>query len=167
MEAGGRLGERVGHAVRVVAHAAGRWLRAVRRGAVGAACPDSTPAGCTVTVCRGCCCGTPGKHPDVDHARQLSRLRAGVTTAGRVRVSGCLDLCEDSNVVVVCPSAAGRRTGARAVWLVDILEDQLVTDIVEWVGAGGPGMADPPPRLSGHAVEPPRRSRRALSGGPV
>jgi (2Fe-2S) ferredoxin len=118
-------------------------------------------------VCRGCCCGTPGKHPDVDHAWQLGRLRAAVATTGRLRVSGCLDLCDDSNVVVVCPSAVGRRTGARPVWLVDILDDQLITEIVEWIGAGGPGVADPPPRLGQHAVVPPRRSRRALSGHTV
>ncbi|MCW2506633.1 MAG: hypothetical protein JWO79_4917, partial [Actinomycetia bacterium] len=57
--------------------------------------------GCLVTVCRGCCCGTERKHPGIDH----DGLLAALAEVGAVRVSDCLDVCEDSNVVVVQPSA--------------------------------------------------------------
>ncbi|MFY1632080.1 hypothetical protein ACN27F_02145 [Solwaraspora sp. WMMB335] len=62
-------------------------------------------AGCLVTVCRGCCCGTSRKHPDVDHDGQLRALRA---SGARVRVVDCLNTCERSNVVVVQPVPAAR-----------------------------------------------------------
>ena len=35
-------------------------------------------SGCTVTVCRDCCCGSARQHPAVDHDGQLSRLAAGL-----------------------------------------------------------------------------------------
>lgn len=60
-----------------------------------------------VTVCRDCCCGTvkvPG-----DHAAQTARRRSAVP----VRVSACLDVCEQADAIVVQPSAEGRRAGAR------------------------------------------------------
>lgn len=165
MERTGELGNLARQVVRTVVAAGERLLRAGRREAPATPCAAGPAPGCTVTVCRGCCCGTRGKHPEVDHDRQLGRLRAEVP--GRLRVSGCLDLCDDSNVVVVCPSAVGRRTGARPVWLVDILDDRLVTEIVQWVRAGGPGVADLPAGLGEHAVLPPRQSRRALAGRPA
>ncbi|MFJ9030635.1 hypothetical protein ACIRQP_19335 [Streptomyces sp. NPDC102274] len=49
----------------------------------------ATPPGAarpTVTVCRGCCCGTP-RAPHLDHAAQLADLRtslADVASLGRV-----------------------------------------------------------------------------------
>jgi predicted metal-binding protein len=69
----------------------------------------------TVTVCRGCCCGTRKKHPDVDHRAQLDELRASVKDVARVRTSDCLDDCKRSNVMVVSPSRSGRGDGARPV----------------------------------------------------
>lgn len=112
-----------------------------------------------VTVCRGCCCGTVGKHPEVDHAGQLADLAAGVGQAGRVRVSECLDACERSNVVVVGPSQDGRRAGARPTWLAGVLDHAAVADIVTWVQAGGPGIAAAPDVLELMEFSPSRRAR--------
>jgi (2Fe-2S) ferredoxin len=113
-----------------------------------------------VTVCRGCCCGTVGKHPKVDHDRQLAELAAGVGDAGRVRVSDCLDACERSNVVVVGPSEDGRRAGARPTWLAGVLDHASVADIVSWVRGGGPGIAAAPDVLELMEFSPTRRARR-------
>ncbi|MHA6793108.1 hypothetical protein ACVGVM_06225 [Pseudonocardia bannensis] len=119
-------------------------------------------AGCTVTVCRGCCCGTERKHPGVDHAAQVERLTAGVGETGRVRLSDCLDACTDSNVVVVAPSAQGRLTGARPVWLAGVLTAATTDEVVEWVRSGGPGVADPPGLLDLSVFTPSRRVRQAV-----
>ncbi|HEV7755239.1 MAG TPA: (2Fe-2S) ferredoxin domain-containing protein [Mycobacteriales bacterium] len=137
-------------------------LDLLRRFGLRSAPPPAPAAGCTVTVCRGCCCGTPAKHPGADHAGQLARLRAAVAGEGRLRQSGCLDLCERSNVVVVGPSATGRRNGGRTVWFVEVLDDRLVTAIADWIRAGGPGVAVPPARLTEHLYVPSRRIRHAV-----
>jgi hypothetical protein len=118
-----------------------------------------------VTVCRGCCCGTAGKHPDTNHDAQLAELRAGVGDAGLVRVSDCLDSCEHSNVVVVGPSAAGRRAGARPTWLLGVLDRKTTADIVTWVRGGGPGIAEPPAVLDLLVFTPARRASRLLRPG--
>ncbi|BCL12465.1 (2Fe-2S) ferredoxin domain-containing protein [Micromonospora sagamiensis] len=117
---------------------------------------------CTVTVCRGCCCGT-GKIPGVDHAGQLSQLRKTLAGAAQVRVSDCLDTCEYANVIVVQPSAAGRRAGGRPVWLGLVNDPDAVGDIAAWVRAGGPGLADPPGVLDLYAINPARRTRQQLA----
>ena len=96
-----------------------------------------------VTACRGCCCGTAKKHPDVDHDALLDRLTAGLGDRARVRTSDCLGPCEESNVVVVTPTRAARLLGARAVWLRGVLDDAATDAVVEWVQSGGPGT--PPP----------------------
>ncbi|MEV5132155.1 (2Fe-2S) ferredoxin domain-containing protein, partial [Streptomyces sp. NPDC053705] len=48
------------------------------------------PSRPTVSVCRGCCCGTP-KIPGVDHAGQLAQLRGALDGAATVRAVECLD----------------------------------------------------------------------------
>ncbi|HEY0357644.1 MAG TPA: (2Fe-2S) ferredoxin domain-containing protein [Mycobacteriales bacterium] len=121
---------------------------------------SDTVRGCIVTVCRGCCCGTR-KHPDVDHTGQARELRAAVARGGRFRVTDCLDLCESSNVVVVSPSAAGRRAGGRPVWVGDVLHPEVVGAIVGWIAAGGPGTAQRPAELDHHILQPSRRVRAA------
>ncbi|MCZ2527481.1 MULTISPECIES: (2Fe-2S) ferredoxin domain-containing protein [Streptomyces] len=122
------------------------------------------PAGgadrCTVTVCRGCCCGT-AKVPGTDHAEQLSRLRASLDGEAQVRVTGCLDACEQADVVVVQPSAEGRGAGGRPVWLGLVNDPGAVDDIAAWIRQGGPGLADPPGVLDLYAFTPSRRVRRA------
>ncbi|MGV9270300.1 (2Fe-2S) ferredoxin domain-containing protein [Kitasatospora sp. NPDC003701] len=129
-----------------------------RGGTKGAAAPV------TVTVCRGCCCGTREKHPDVDHAGQYERLREAVGTAGKVRAVKCLDACAHSNVVVVGPSSEGRAAGGRPVWLGWVLADDMVEEIAEWVHAGGPGVAEPPGLLDLQQVTVSRRVRDGLPG---
>lgn len=121
----------------------------------------STPSGCALTVCRGCCCGSARKHPDVDHARQVVRLRAEIGAEHRVRVTDdCLDACERSNVVVVHPSPAGRAAGARPVWFGFVLDDTAVDDIAAWVRAGGPGVVPLPAVLELYAVPAPGPAAR-------
>ncbi|MFF1934660.1 (2Fe-2S) ferredoxin domain-containing protein [Streptomyces sp. NPDC058228] len=90
----------------------------------------------TVSVCRGCCCGTP-KIPDVDHAGQLAVLRRSLGEIAAVRAVECLDACEQANVIVVQPSAEGRR-------------------------AGGPGLADAPDILDLYTFRPSRRVQQEL-----
>lgn len=119
-------------------------------------------AGCTVTVCRGCCCGTTT--PGFDHAGQLARLRAAVAGVAVVRVSGCLDTCAHANVIVVQPSPAGRRAGGRPVWLGLVNDTDAGDDIAAWIHAGGPGLADPPGVLDLYVFTPPRRVRQHLGG---
>ncbi|MET7419960.1 hypothetical protein [Dactylosporangium sp. NPDC005555] len=100
-----------------------------------------------MTVCRDCCCGSPRKHPDVDHAGQVARLRAALGQA-EVRVSGCLDACERSNIVVVHPTPAAGRAGARPVWLGYLLDDAVIGDLTAWVEAGTTLTRSPAPPTS-------------------
>ena len=107
-----------------------------------------------VRVCRDCCCGTSRKHPDVDHDALLDRLAGAAHGAAVVDVSTCLLACEKSNVVVVQPSRAARRRGARPVWLREVLDPGTVDAIAGWVRAGGPGITAVPPTLSGLVTTP-------------
>lgn len=118
-------------------------------------------ARCTVTVCRGCCCGTD-KIPDVDHAAQLAALKSGVGPVARVRAVNCLDACEQANVIVVQPSSAGRAAGGRPIWLGLVNDPDATADIADWVAAGGPGLADPPDILDLYEFAPSRRVRRGV-----
>ncbi|MFE3098413.1 (2Fe-2S) ferredoxin domain-containing protein [Streptomyces sp. NPDC059248] len=115
----------------------------------------------TVTVCRGCCCGTP-KIPGIDHAAQLRDLRTALEGKATVRVTDCLDVCEQANVVVVQPSADGRRAGGRPVWLGLVNDPDAVADIATWADDGGPGLADPPDVLGLYTFSPSRRVRAEL-----
>lgn len=119
------------------------------------------PATSRVTVCRGCCCGTP-KVPRLDHAAQLAGLRQALDGLAQVRVSDCLDACEQANVVVIQPTAAGRAAGGRPVWLGLVNDPDAAEDIAAWIRAGGPGLADPPGVLDLYAFAPSRRVRKAL-----
>ncbi|MGW1800915.1 (2Fe-2S) ferredoxin domain-containing protein [Streptomyces sp. NPDC001984] len=120
-------------------------------------------ARCTVTVCRGCCCGTP-KIPGLDHAQQLARLRERLAGQAQVRVSGCLAACEHANIIVLQPSAEGRKAGGRPVWLGLVNDEDATADITAWIEAGGPGLADPPGVLDLYAFSPSRRIRQPLEG---
>ncbi|MDR7255428.1 (2Fe-2S) ferredoxin [Nocardioides sp. BE266] len=101
----------------------------------------------TVTVCRGCCCGTTKKRPGVDHAARLDALRTMLGDRATLRVTDCLGPCERSDVVVVSPSREARRSGARPVWLGRLNGRHETSAIADWVGAGGPGVADLPESL--------------------
>jgi hypothetical protein len=61
--------------------------------------------------------------------------------------------------MVVSPSGAGRRTGARPVWLGGVLDEETVDEVVTWVRAGGPGVVDQPQGLDRFRVRPPRGAR--------
>jgi len=112
-------------------------------------------AGCTVTVCRDCCCGSATKHPQIDHDAQLVQLRTELTAPHRVRTSQCLDVCAQANVVVVHPTPAARRAGARPVWFGLVGDPTIVGDLTTWVDAGGPGVAPLPPILELSVIAPP------------
>ncbi|MFF9623289.1 (2Fe-2S) ferredoxin domain-containing protein [Streptomyces griseosporeus] len=110
---------------------------------------------CTLVVCRGCCCGNARKHPGTDHAWQLERLRAAAAEHGfQVRTSDCLGPCDQANVIVVQPSAAGRRAGGRAVWIGFATDDDSTEEVIAWAAAGGPGVATPPVTLELQFVSP-------------
>lgn len=115
----------------------------------------------TVSVCRGCCCGTE-KIPGVDHAAQLARLRSGLEGTATVRAVECLDACEQGNVIVVQPSAEGRRAGGRPVWLGLVNDEHAEQDVITWATAGGPGIADAPDILDLYVFQPSRRARAGL-----
>jgi len=119
-------------------------------------------ARCTVTVCRGCCCGVAGKIPRLDHEAQLADLRTALADLATVRRSECLDACEQANVIVVQPSAEGRRAGGRPAWLGLVNDRDATADIADWIAAGGPGLAEPPAVLDLYAFRPPRRVRAEL-----
>lgn len=112
-------------------------------------------------MCRGCCCGTP-KIPGLDHAAQLRDLRQAVAGAATVRVTDCLDACERANVIVIQPSAAGRKAGGRPVWLGLVNDPDATVDIAAWVASGGPGVTEPPGILDVYAFSPSRRVRAEL-----
>jgi (2Fe-2S) ferredoxin len=119
-----------------------------------------TDTGCTITVCRDCCCGTWRKHPDVDHDEQIARLTRHTNATARVVVSSCLLVCERSNVMVVTPGRPGRRAGGRPTWFQHVLDDGTVDAIAEWVWNGGPGLAALPDR-----IRPMLSSGRAADSG--
>ncbi|MFC9508419.1 (2Fe-2S) ferredoxin domain-containing protein [Streptomyces sp. NPDC057002] len=122
---------------------------------------SATPAGgvpCRVVVCRDCCCGSR-KVTGVDHAAQTERLRE----AAPVRVSECLDVCDQANVIVVQPSAAGRAAGARPVWFGLVNDPAATEDIVTWVREGGPGVAPLPDILDLYAFSPLAKRRAGSS----
>lgn len=117
----------------------------------------------TVVVCRGGDCSNRTKHPGFDHLAQLRRLRDGVDAEqGRVVTSTCLDACEHSNVVVVVPGAAGRERGGAPVWVGDVLDEATTTEIVGWVDAGGPGVADEPVLVALRTFRASRLNRHEL-----
>ncbi|MFD5425142.1 (2Fe-2S) ferredoxin domain-containing protein [Streptomyces sp. NPDC127084] len=119
---------------------------------------------CTLVVCRGCCCGDPRKNPGTDHEAQVRRLReAAAASAGRfaVRTSECLGPCGQANVVVVQPSSAARSRGARPVWLGWVLDDEATREVLDWLHAGGPGLAEPSATLALQLITPPAARPRA------
>ncbi|MEU0001253.1 (2Fe-2S) ferredoxin domain-containing protein [Streptomyces microflavus] len=116
----------------------------------------------TVTVCRGCCCGTAAKVPRLDHEAQLADLRASLAGVAMVRRADCLDACERANVIVIQPSAEGRKAGGRPVWLGQVNNPGAVADITAWVNDGGPGLVDPPDVLDLYVFTPSRRVRHEL-----
>lgn len=62
-----------------------------------------------VTVCRGCCCGTVGKHPAVDDIARLCSLPASALSIdSRSAVDGCDCDDEGDEALRFRPNMAGR-----------------------------------------------------------
>lgn len=133
---------------------------------------------CTLVVCRGCCCGNvrklsasrPGPTGQAalgtDPAWQLERLRAAAAEHGfQVRTSDCLGPCDQANVIVVQPSAAGRAAGGRAVWIGFATDDDSTEEVIAWAAAGGPGVAPPPVALELQFISPRPAGGRAAGAG--
>ncbi|MFF7970190.1 (2Fe-2S) ferredoxin domain-containing protein [Streptomyces sp. NPDC007905] len=121
---------------------------------------DASARPCTVVVCRGCCCGNPAKYPGADHLGGLARLRAAAAEGGfEVCTSDCLGPCDQANVMVVRPSAEGRRAGGRPAWIGFALDDECTAEVAEWARAGGPGFAEPPLALELQMIRAPRGAR--------
>ena len=76
-----------------------------------------------------------------------------------MRTTDCLGPCEQSNVIVVRPSMAGRRRGGRPVWLGLVRDDGALDLLESWVSAGGPGVAPLPDPLSLHVIDAPKPAR--------
>jgi hypothetical protein len=103
--------------------------------------------------------------PGLDHAAQLRDLRQALDGTATVRVTDCLDACERANVIVVQPSAQGRKNGGRPIWLGLVNDSDATTDIATWIKDGGPGLADPPDILDLYAFRPSRRVQAELRDG--
>lgn len=98
-----------------------------------------------VTVCRGGRCGGP-KHPDFDHAAQITALSAAVEAlgTGSVRVGDCLAMCSASNVVVV-------RKGRITRFLGRMADDHATAALCQWLEGGD---IELPEALAAHLVDP-------------
>lgn len=124
-------------------------------GGGGAGAARASDAG-ALTVCHGCCCArTPDGRRDPEAVARLAALRREVT----VTVADCLGPCDEKDVMVVRPSAAGRRAGGRPVWLAWTGDDDTTAAVLDWVRAGGPGLVDVPAPLEGNVFTPARRYR--------
>ena len=97
-----------------------------------------------VVVCRGGDCGSRTKHPGFDHRAQLCEIRGRLEQRAEVVSSSCLDACEHSNVVVVLPGRDARAAGGQPVWIGQVNDADTTTEVVDWVDAGGPVVADEP-----------------------
>ncbi|MBU2073475.1 MAG: (2Fe-2S) ferredoxin domain-containing protein [Actinobacteria bacterium] len=106
-------------------------------------------------LCRDCCCGSPDKHPDVDHDALREALLTGAARVDgaqvRVRVVDCLAQCDRSNVLLVRDFATGGRP--HDTWLGQVLDHDTVGAVLRWAAVGGPV----PPDLAGLAFAQVRR----------
>lgn len=118
-----------------------------------------------VVVCRGGDCGNRTKHPGLDHPAQLRKIRTsldGPVGQADVVSSSCLDACEHSNVVVVLPGPEGRSAGGAPVWVGRVNDPETTHDLINWVKAGGPGLADEPTLVDISSFRPTRLNRHEL-----
>lgn len=108
-------------------------------------------------LCRGCCCGTSAKHPDVDHEGQRDQLEAAGAECGdvEVRVVDCLDVCDRSNVAVIRRLSLPSRS--RDTWLGGLLTRRATGQLADWLSGGADGPL--PPAVAGLTFRPARRRR--------
>ncbi|MEM8922250.1 MAG: (2Fe-2S) ferredoxin domain-containing protein [Actinomycetota bacterium] len=81
-----------------------------------------------VLVCRGCCCGSTSKFPEVDHDGQLE----AVSAVARTRVVDCVDECAYANVMIVRPAPG------RSIWLGRCNSATATEVLCEWLADGAP-----------------------------
>ncbi|MFI6484778.1 (2Fe-2S) ferredoxin domain-containing protein [Nonomuraea sp. NPDC050663] len=91
--------------------------------------------------------------PRLDHDEQIRKL----AQVADIRVTDCLDVCDQANVLVVQPTPEGRAAGGRPIWLALVNDEQATADIADGVRAGGPGLAPMPAILESHRFTPPHR----------
>lgn len=110
------------------------------------------PAAWTALVCRGCCCGSPIKHGNVDHAGHEARVRLAATRSpgSNVRVVRCLGHCSSSNVVAIRSHQQPRDR----VWVGSVNDDARCEALATWLEAGGPAAGAPPEPLRWWASRP-------------
>nr|WP_251982773.1 (2Fe-2S) ferredoxin domain-containing protein [Streptomyces violaceusniger] len=65
-------------------------------------------------------------------------------------------------LIVIQPSAEGRKAGGRPVWLGLVNDPDASRDITAWVEARGPGLTQAPDILDLYTFSPSRRIRQAL-----
>ncbi len=106
----------------------------------------------SIMVCHDCCCGTSRKHPHVDHKAQRQQLLDLESDSVRVQVVDCLDLCQQSNVVLVRDHSLPRRE--RDTWLARMHRSAEIAAIEEWVNEPACGM---PIELLRHVFKPDRK----------
>jgi hypothetical protein len=104
----------------------------------------------TGLVCRGCCCGTARKHPEIDHGAQIEALRRAL--GARLRVTDCLGPCDRSNVVVLRARAPSGET--RTTWLGGVLAPASTEALSAFLAARPPLSARLPGALAAAAFEP-------------
>lgn len=105
---------------------------------------------CDVHLCRGCCCGTERKHPDVDHGAQERMLTAlcGELPGVRVDTTDCLGPCSQSNVVVI------KAPRSRPVWVGGVLTPALTLQLCVWIRRGGPASGALPSAIVERIFDP-------------
>ncbi len=99
----------------------------------------------TILVCRACCCGRPSKHPHLDHDEQVRLLGESISgwPGARLREVGCLDVCSQSNVIVVRDRRPETAPGSRSTWFGGIVTDELTVVLCDWLRSGGPASTTP------------------------
>jgi len=98
-------------------------------------------------MCRGCCCGTTNKHPDVDHDAIAEILTHHSGPHTQLVRTECLWACGLSNVVVVNPCAEARQSGTRPAWITQVNTIERAQALAAWLRDGGPGIAEPPAEI--------------------
>lgn len=106
-----------------------------------------------LTACSLCAGETLGER-DALPGGQLTRLRRlAEDGAADLTLSECLDECERGDVVVVRPTGAARRRGARPVWFERLAGDELTDELAGWLRGGAAGAAPVPDALRDHVID--------------
>ena len=91
-------------------------------------CNGARRAGPRVLLCHGCCCGSPWKNPEINHAEQIVEI----SSVARTRVVDCVGECSQSIVVIVRPGDGS------SIWFGGIDTPALTSVLREWLAVGAP-----------------------------